>query len=127
MYRIATQRDFIAQHYLMGGDYGRENDLHSHHWVLEVEVEGEELSREGYLVDLPDLDENLDQRVAYFEEQVLNDLPEFEGLNPSPERFARILAEMLDQEIQSDVAQFVSVRLWQDESTWTSYRMEHAV
>jgi 6-pyruvoyltetrahydropterin/6-carboxytetrahydropterin synthase len=32
MYTVAVRRDFIAQHYLIGGDWGAENELHAHHY-----------------------------------------------------------------------------------------------
>ncbi|HSV86483.1 MAG TPA: 6-carboxytetrahydropterin synthase [Levilinea sp.] len=124
MYRVAVQRDFFARHYLIGGDYGTENDHHSHHWVLELELEGQKLNREGFLVDMFDLDENLDQRVAVYEEQTLNDLKLFAGVNPSPENFARILCEELANEIYADHISKITVKLWQDDSTWASYSIE---
>jgi 6-pyruvoyltetrahydropterin/6-carboxytetrahydropterin synthase len=124
MYRLALQRDFFAQHFVEGGDYGIENDRHSHHWVLELELQGEELNREGFLMDINDLDDNLDQRVSFFEEQTLNELSIFEGVNPSPENFARILCEELANEITADNINKITVKLWQDDSTWTAYEIE---
>jgi hypothetical protein len=49
VYTIAVQRDFIAQHYLIGGDWGAENELHSHHYRLELQLEGAALDEHGYL------------------------------------------------------------------------------
>ena len=46
MYTVAVRRDFIAQHYLIGGDWGAENELHSHHYQAEVQLEGAELELE---------------------------------------------------------------------------------
>ena len=41
MYTLAVQRDFVAQHYLIGGDWGAENFWHSHHYRLEVQLEAD--------------------------------------------------------------------------------------
>lgn len=30
MYKLAIAREFMAQHYLVGGDWGPENQRHSH-------------------------------------------------------------------------------------------------
>ena len=38
MYTTAVQRSFIAQHFLIGGDWGRENQPHSHHYVVELQL-----------------------------------------------------------------------------------------
>jgi 6-pyruvoyltetrahydropterin/6-carboxytetrahydropterin synthase len=124
MYRVAVQRDFFARHYLTGGDYGIENDAHSHHWVIELELEGQTLDRAGFLVDMFDLEDNLDQRVGFFEEQMLNDLELFSGVNPTPENFARILCEELASEIYAEPVSKITVKLWQDDSAWVSYSIE---
>ena len=40
MYRLAVTRDFVAQHYLIGGDWGEENFKHSHSYKVEVLLRG---------------------------------------------------------------------------------------
>jgi 6-pyruvoyltetrahydropterin/6-carboxytetrahydropterin synthase len=52
MYTTAVKRDFVAQHYLIGGDWGAENEKHSHHYQVEVQLMGEALDQHGYLVDI---------------------------------------------------------------------------
>lgn len=52
MYTVAVTRDFIANHYLIGGDWGSENQPHAHHYVAEVSIEGTQLDQHGYLVDI---------------------------------------------------------------------------
>ena len=56
MYSVAVTRDFIARHYLVGGDWGAENHPHAHHYVLELSMEAEQLDRHGYLVDIMDIE-----------------------------------------------------------------------
>ena len=41
MYTVTITRDFVAQHFLIGGDWGAENQWHSHHYQVEVRLEGE--------------------------------------------------------------------------------------
>ena len=91
MYILAVKRDFVARHFLVGGDWGAENELHSHHYQVEVQLEGKILDEHGYLVDIVAVEAHLDELVAYYRDQTLNDLPEFAGLNPSIEHFARLL------------------------------------
>ena len=45
MYTLAVRRDFVAQHFLVGGDWGPENLKHSHHYRVEVEMTAPELDR----------------------------------------------------------------------------------
>ena len=35
MYTLAVKRDFIAQHFLVGGDWGEENENHAHQYKTE--------------------------------------------------------------------------------------------
>ncbi|WP_374685789.1 6-pyruvoyl tetrahydropterin synthase family protein, partial [Promineifilum sp.] len=87
MYTIAVKRDFVGQHYLIGGNWGAENEWHSHHYTVEVQLEGAELDRHGYLVDIVDIERHLEALVVHYRDRTLNDLPEFAGLNPSIEHF----------------------------------------
>jgi 6-pyruvoyltetrahydropterin/6-carboxytetrahydropterin synthase len=124
MFTLAVKRDFIARHYLIGGDWGPENFPNSHHYVLELQLGGETLDRHGYLVDIVEVERHLDETVAYYREKMLNDLPEFTGLNPSIEHFARIVAEQLDAKIRADNLITLTVRLWENEMAWVSYTIK---
>jgi len=120
MYELSIQRDFIAQHYLIGGDWGAENQLHSHHYNLEVRIRGPELNEHGYLLDIVDFSEHLEAVVGQYQDRTLNDLPEFEGLNPSIEHFTRVIFQALEDHI-TEPSQHMLVRIWEDDIGWASY------
>ena len=124
MYTTAVKRDFIAQHFLVGGDWGAENQLHSHHYAVELQLEGATLDRHGYLVDIVEIESALEALVATYRDHTLNDLPEFESLNPSIEHFARIVAQRLSTQISASNVSALTVKLWENEIAWTSYRLE---
>jgi 6-pyruvoyltetrahydropterin/6-carboxytetrahydropterin synthase len=124
MYTVTVQRDFIAQHFLIGGDWGAENELHSHHYRVELQLEGSVLDEHGYLVDIVDIENHLEALVEVYADQTLNDRPEFAGINPSIEHFARILCQALTGRILSPNVTALTVRLWENEIAWTSYRQE---
>ena len=123
MYTLAVRRNFIARHFLIGGDWGPENYPNSHHYVLELRLKGAELDQHGYLCDIVDVEKQLDEVVAYYKEQMLNEKPEFEGLNPSIEHFARILATALDERIDAPNLTALKVVLWENEVAWASYTL----
>src|SRR5574339_76272 len=123
MYTLGVRRDFIARHYLIGGDWGPENFPNSHHYVLELQLEGKELDRHGYLVDIVDVEKHLDEIVGHYREQMLNETPEFAGLNPSLEHFARILATSLSERITATNITGVRIVLWENERAWAAYRV----
>jgi len=122
-YTLAVKRDFVARHFLFGGDWGAENQLHSHHYQVEVQLEGHTLDKHGYLVDIVAIEAHLDELVAYYRDQNLNDLPEFTGLNPSIERFARLLCQSLGGRI-SEPLNAIRVKIWENDIAWAAYREE---
>lgn len=123
MYTVAVKRDFVAQHFLIGGDWGPENEWHSHHYVVELQLSGPTLDQHGYLVDIVDIEANLEALVAYYKDKTLNDLPEFAGLNPSIEHFSRILATQLADRIQANTLSHLTVKVWENEIAWASFRL----
>lgn len=123
MYKVAVKRDFVGQHFLVGGDWGAENQWHSHHYYVEVQLEGMTLDKHGYLVDIVDIETNLEALVAHYKDKTLNELPEFAGLNPSIEHFSRIFCEKLAERINAPNLSAVTVQIWENEIAWASYRL----
>jgi 6-pyruvoyltetrahydropterin/6-carboxytetrahydropterin synthase len=124
MYTLAVRRNFIARHFLIGGDWGPENFPNSHHYILELQLEGSQLDQHGYLVDIVDVEKHLDDVVNYYKEQMLNEKPEFAGLNPSIEHFSRILATTLNDKIKTENISALKVVLWEHENAWASFNVE---
>jgi 6-pyruvoyltetrahydropterin/6-carboxytetrahydropterin synthase len=124
VYTLGVKREFIARHYLIGGDWGPENFPNSHHYILELCLEGQELDQYGYLVDIVDVESHLDEIVNYYRDQMLNDKPEFGGLNPSIENFSRILATSLSNRIRAQNITMLKVVLWENESAWAAYELK---
>ena len=124
MYTLGVRREFIARHFLIGGDWGAENFPNSHHYILELQLEGSELDQHGYLVDIVDVEKHLDEVVGYYREQMLNDKPEFAGLNPSIEHFSRILCSTLNEKIKAGNISMLKVVLWENENAWAAYSVQ---
>ncbi len=124
MYTLAVRRKFIARHFLIGGDWGPENFPNSHHYILELQIEGNDLDQHGYLVDIVDVEKHLDDVVGYYKEQMLNEKPEFDGLNPSIENFAHILVKMLNERISAKNITSLKVVLWENENAWAAYQID---
>lgn len=124
MYHVAVRRDFDAQHFLIGGDWGPENDLHSHHYMLEVQLRGAQLDKHGYLVDIVDIESHLENLIDFYQDKVLNDLPEFSGMNPSIENFARIFCRRMAAEIKASNLNSITIKLWENDIAWASFQQE---
>ncbi|MCX8024566.1 MAG: 6-carboxytetrahydropterin synthase [Thermanaerothrix sp.] len=123
MYHVAVSRSFIAQHYLIGGDWGAENSPHSHPYRIEVEVSGESLDSNYYLVDITILEAALEEQISCYRDRLLNELPEFAGVNPSLEYFARLICEKIASKLPTTGLMRLCVRLWEHEHAWAAYEM----
>lgn len=122
MYTLTLLRDLIGLHYLVGGDFGAENELHAHHYRVEITLEGTGLNRFGYLVDLDELDRELQALLGRFRNKILNELPEFDDLNPSIEHFARILCHGLQERIDTSNLSSLTATVWEDDFARAGYR-----
>jgi 6-pyruvoyltetrahydropterin/6-carboxytetrahydropterin synthase len=121
MYSVAVQREFIAQHYLIGGDFGPENHPHSHAYRVELRLAGNDLDRHGFLADIDAVSAGLDEVLAGVRDKTLNDLPQFQGLNPSIEHLARILCGTLRSRFPDTRLHEVTVTIWESLSVWAAY------
>jgi 6-pyruvoyltetrahydropterin/6-carboxytetrahydropterin synthase len=126
MYSVAVKRDFVAQHFLIGGDWGAENDRHSHRYQVEVQLQGPTLDQHGYLVDIVAINTHLEALIGRYRDTTLNDLPEFKALNPSLEHFARIFCQALSERLQAPNLRDVIIKMWENETTWAAYRLERS-
>lgn len=124
MYTVAVCRDFIASHFLIGGDWGPENELHAQHYKVEVQLEAAELDQHGYLVDICLLEEIMDQQVDQYRDKTLNDLAPFRGLNPSIENFARIICEAVLQKIAARNLSAITIKIWESDTAWAACRRD---
>jgi 6-pyruvoyltetrahydropterin/6-carboxytetrahydropterin synthase len=122
MYQLMVKRDFVAQHFLTVPDCGPENEWHSHHFTVEVLLEGDQLNEHGYLIDIDEVNDALATLVGRYRDSTLNELPEFENLNPSIEHFARIFLDQFMRLCDMDNRlQKTSVKIWEDDLAWASF------
>ena len=124
MYTVAVERDFSAQHFLFGGDWGAENSPHAHHYLVEVQLKGTTLNQHGYVIDIVDVEAILGELANHYRDRMLNALPEFAGINPSIEHFARILCEAFVKRLKGGHLSAIQVKIWENRIAWASYVKE---
>lgn len=121
MYTLCLKKDFIARHFLIGGDWGDENQPHAHHYDLELRLSAGDLDSHQYLVDLVDVERHLENTIAIYRDSMLNEQKTFSGRNPSLELFARILWDHFVETLTSDNIENISIRLWENDSAWAEW------
>ncbi|WP_022834958.1 6-pyruvoyl trahydropterin synthase family protein [Salisaeta longa] len=122
MYEVHVERSFVAQHYLTVPNCGPENEWHSHTFKVCLDIASPSLNTHQYVVDIDDVNRALDAIEARYRDVTLNDLPEFEGKNPSVEWFARCVhAQALDVIEAPPEDATLTVRIWEDDTAWAAY------
>lgn len=124
MYSVSVSRSCIAQHYLTVPDPGPEGTLHSHRFGVEATFRGPKLNEYGYLVDIDAVIDALEAVVDGIRDQTLNDLSALEGLNPSAERLARIVADRLTERLVPETATTLAVTVREDDVAAVTHERE---
>lgn len=123
MYEVAVRDEVIAQHRLVGADFGPESTLHSHHYTIEVRLRGASLGPHQFLVDITQVRARLKELTGLVAERCLNDLPPFASLNPSVEILARVACQFMAEGVDAPNIEQVQVQVWEDPRAWASYTL----
>jgi 6-pyruvoyltetrahydropterin/6-carboxytetrahydropterin synthase len=103
---------------MIGGDF---DPKPSPIWRLSDRNRPPALDRHGFLVDIDPLSAGLEDVLAGVRDKTLNDLPEFQGLNPSIENLARILCRAFSSRIREPRLSEIKVTIWESASAWAAY------
>jgi 6-pyruvoyltetrahydropterin/6-carboxytetrahydropterin synthase len=114
--RLTSKVEIDSSHYLRNYD-GKCANLHGHRWVVEVTVESvtydaiDSLDDTGILLDFGVVKSLINE----YDHKNLNDMPEFEDINPTAENLAIVWADALTREIvlRGIPAKVVSVKVWE--------------
>ncbi|MCI8590156.1 MAG: 6-carboxytetrahydropterin synthase QueD [Clostridiales bacterium] len=91
MYYLKTSASFDSAHFLQGYD-GKCANLHGHHWVIEVEISGDQLQKNGscngMLVDFGDLKQAVRELANRFDHTLI-----YEKNSLKPDTEAALLSE----------------------------------
>ncbi len=118
-YALTVRDSFAAAHRLREYE-GNCERLHGHNWRVEVTVESRELDERGIALDFRAIKAHLAELLARFDHKYLNDVPPFDGMNPSSENLARHLFEEL-QRVIPPPAGVARVAVWESEDARAEY------
>jgi 6-pyruvoyltetrahydropterin/6-carboxytetrahydropterin synthase len=120
MYELKVITHFAAAHQLAMVGAKCEN-LHGHNWKIEVVLTGDRLNDAGVLMDFGEIKAHLREIMGRLDHKFLNELPIFEGRQPSSERIAAFVAEQLKQAIDTPSIRVSRVSAWESDdacATW---------
>lgn len=121
MFELDITRDFSAAHALRGYN-GNCSMLHGHNWTVQVFVRSEKLDSVGIAMDFKLLKKELNAVLDELDHKYLNDLPAFEGMNPTSENLAFYLYQRLKPVVaKAPGAALARVRVCESPSSGASY------
>lgn len=109
MFELKIKTRFAGAHQLTMVGQKCEN-LHGHNWHVEVCVEGERLNSAGVLADFGDIKKAVRRVVdGELDHKFLNELPVFEGVQPTSERIAVYIARTVQSILDGSLEERVTV------------------
>ena len=121
MYELDITREFSAAHMLKGYD-GLCSNLHGHNWTVQVFIRASRLDDIGIAADFTVIKRVLSDILAQFDHKYLNELPEFQGINPTSENIARIIFEKLAPAVAKPGITLDRVRVCESPTSGATYR-----
>lgn len=121
VYTVSVQAHYDSAHFLVKYK-GKCERLHGHRYVVEVAVQAAELNEAGIAFDFVDLKRELRALADHLDHHLLNDLPEFRGVETSAENQARWFWEELKQRLPvAQAGRLVYTRVWETPTQWAQY------
>ena len=125
MFELRVEVSFSAGHALRGYQ-GKCANPHGHNYRVQVAVEGPRLDSIGLLMDFGDLKKALRAVCEKLDHVYLNDLPEFETVNPSAEGVARYVFEEMTRRLAPALAEagahLKEAVVQETDTAWAVYR-----
>lgn len=122
MYELVITDHFSSAHFLREYRGACEN-LHGHTWKVELAIASHQLDAVGLVIDFKELKARLKQLTDRWDHTCLNDLPEFQEMNPSTENMARWLYEEMGKTLPPEI-RMRHVRIWESETASVKYSEE---
>lgn len=121
VYTVSVQAHYDSAHFLVHYK-GKCERLHGHRYVVEVAVQAAELNESGIAFDFVDLKRELRGLADHLDHELLNELPEFEGVETSAENQARWFYDELRKRLPKELADgLLYARVWETPTQWAQY------
>ncbi|PKN59736.1 MAG: 6-carboxytetrahydropterin synthase QueD [Deltaproteobacteria bacterium HGW-Deltaproteobacteria-11] len=110
VFEVYIETHFSAAHALRGypGDCAR---LHGHNWIIQVYVRCRELDAIGIGIDFRVIKKNVKDVLQGLDHANINELPDFQAVNPTSENIAQYLYRELGKRINSNLVSVSKVKV----------------
>lgn len=126
MLTVTKRFEFAYGHHLPGYD-GLCKNSHGHNAIVEVEVRRSKSKKapkpyDGMIVDFKDLKQLVKSQLDFLDHQYLNDLPDFEKINPTAENMTEVLVGALDKAFTGRGIELVRLRVSETSDSWAEWK-----
>lgn len=120
MYEVTVEQEFDAAHYLRGYA-GKCEKLHGHRFRVVASVIAGHTDEVGMAYDFTRLKKQLADILGRFDHTCLNEVPPFDGLNPSSENLATVICQELEPLLKGSGVKVSKVQVWESPRTYVTY------
>jgi 6-pyruvoyltetrahydropterin/6-carboxytetrahydropterin synthase len=121
MFTITVHTRFNASHSVQIGRAPREAP-HNHDWLVEVELGAPQIDRHDLVADFHRVERLLDECLRDFNGALLDELPDFAGVNPSAERLAEAVFKRLSARLPDEPCTLLRATVWETDTCAATYR-----
>ena len=121
MFTLYIRETFAAAHRIEMY-HGKCEELHGHNFKVEALFEGEQIARDGMLLDFAILKSFLRTIVADLDHKYINDIPFFKERASSSEWLAFYFYGRLKEQLEGQAVAVREVRVWESENAYAAYR-----
>ena len=121
MYEIRIKAEFAAAHNLREVG-GKCESLHGHNFTVDVAVESERLDEGGMVMDFRLLKAKTQAILETLDHRYLNELPIFNGKNPSSENIAAYIFAEISRQVDQGSQRVSWVSVWESQTSQATYR-----
>jgi 6-pyruvoyltetrahydropterin/6-carboxytetrahydropterin synthase len=115
-------RDTFAAAHRIEMYHGKCEELHGHNFKVEALFEGEQIARDGMLLDFAILKSSLRTIVNDLDHKYINDIPFFKERASSSEWLAFYFYGRLKEQLEGQAVAVREVRVWESENAYAAYR-----
>jgi 6-pyruvoyltetrahydropterin/6-carboxytetrahydropterin synthase len=120
MYEVTVEQEFDAAHYLRGYE-GKCEKLHGHRFRVVASVTAQHTDEVGMAYDFTRLKKHLAEILGRLDHTCLNEVPPFDGINPSSENLATVIYQELAPVLKGTRARVSKVQVWESPHSRVTY------
>ena len=100
---------------------GKRESLHGHNWRVRVFLEAAELDKRGLVADFNEVKAIVWEAVEVWDHRHLNDLDDFQDVEPTAEQLARIACNRLGERLDDGRIRVDRVEVWMTDKGCATY------